>query len=176
LRFEFAKDGGSAEYDDRSYIDDFGTVSTTDDFESYDIGSLPPEFLVPADADVGWEVTNQRALSGVQSFGSSPAIGDNQTAATEISIELSEATDISFDYLPSSENNYDFFKFYIDGVLEFEESGEFNQDPSGDTLTFKNFVKNLAAGQYVLRFEFAKDGGFAEYDDRCYIDNLYTGV
>lgn len=142
---------------------------TAETFDSLALGTTPTGYTQAAGSDASWVVTNQRSKSGAQSLGSVD-ITHNQTAAVEVTVNYGSQDDIVFNYLPSCENNYDFFRFYIDGVLEFEESGEFNQ--TADTLTFKKFTKTLAAGTYTFKFEFAKDGSADEYDDRCYVDNV----
>lgn len=142
---------------------------TAEDFEGFSLGALPAGYSVPVDADHGWAVTDGKAKSGTQSLGAATATADNQIAAVEVTVTYASQDDIEFEYYSSSESNYDFFRFYIDGIEEFSQSGE-----SG----WLTFLKTMNAGTYTFRFEYDKDGSVSRNDDRAYVDNVdfFSGV
>ena len=51
-------------------------------------------------------------------------ISDNQMSTMEIDVDVTTDGEISYMKKVSSESNYDFLKFYIDGQLQGEWSGE----------------------------------------------------
>lgn len=106
-----------------------------------------------------WERTTQRAYEGTYSFGSKN-IGHSQQTNAYLTI----TTDyIEFYWYVSSENNYDWFEFYIDGTRELRESG---------TKGWNRFSKELPKSEYTFRWRYLKDGSVSNGDDRAYIDNL----
>ncbi|WP_026673611.1 hypothetical protein [Alkalihalobacterium bogoriense] len=111
-----------------------------------------------------WLRTNQRAYEGEYSYGSR-IISHNQQSNAYLTI----VTDyIEFYWFVSSENNYDWFEFYIDGVREFRASGTSNY--------WTKFSKQLPSGEHTFRWRYMKDGSVTHGDDRAYIDNLVLSI
>ena len=71
---------------------------------------------------------------------------------------------ISFYVKVSSERNFDFFKFYLDGVEKSSISG------SSSDWTQKKYV--VTAGTHTLKFEYSKDYSNSTGQDAVWIDNL----
>ena len=69
----------------------------------------------------------------------------------------------SFDYLVSSEEHWDIFSFYVDGVLKQQWSGE---------VGWANFAFPLTAGQHTLEWSYVKDASFSSGLDAAFIDNV----
>jgi hypothetical protein len=110
-----------------------------------------------------WERTTQRAYEGSYSYGSKD-ISHNQQSNTYLTI----ITDyIEFYWYVSSENNYDFFEFYIDGNREIRQSG---------TSGWNKFSKALTKGEHTFQWRYYKDGSVSSGDDRAYIDNLILNI
>ncbi|MGG3841813.1 phage tail protein [Anoxybacillus kestanbolensis] len=115
-----------------------------------------------------WQRTTARKVSGLYSY-TNKDIGDSQTSATEITVNLPQGGRIEFDYLVSSESGYDYLRFYINGVEQFKDSG--------NNTSFKHFAKDLTPGTYTFKWQYSKDGSVSSNDDQAYIDNLsITGV
>ena len=111
-----------------------------------------------------WVRTSQRAYGGSFSYGSR-VISHNQQSNAYLTI----ATDyIEFYWLVNSENNYDWFEFYINGVREFRASGT--------NHSWTKFSKQLPSGEHTFRWRYMKDGSVTHGDDRAYIDNLVVSV
>jgi len=139
------------------YTSNYGATSiTTDGFES---GVISPEFTMGGNAP--WGTT-----SGVTHTGSYAAkagsIGNSQSSSMTRTVAGGQ---VSFWYRVSSEANYDFFSFYIDGVREVQASGT--------TGTWTRFSTTLPVGPtYILKWEYAKDGSQTGGSDTAWIDDM----
>lgn len=91
-------------------------------------------------------------------------IDDNQTSQAELKMTFSNSGTLSFDYAISTEENYDFFNFYIDGVLKLSRSGYNPQ------MTVVNFP--ISKGEHTLKWEYKKDFSVSDEYDSVWIDNL----
>ncbi len=91
------------------------------------------------------------------------AIVDSQKSTISIDISCDEVGILSFYKKVSSEENYDYLKFYINGSLEDEWSGE--KVWSEETYT-------LAIGSYNLKWEYYKDGSISNGSDTAWIDAI----
>jgi hypothetical protein len=96
----------------------------------------------------------------------SPAIDHNQeTSMTAVLINDIEAT-ISFEYLVSSESNWDYFRFTIDGeTIISKESGE---------VAWTSFSKTLSPGTHTLVWKYIKDDRITIGNDYVEIKNIVT--
>ncbi|MDD3089816.1 MAG: hypothetical protein PHT95_07715, partial [Candidatus Omnitrophica bacterium] len=90
-------------------------------------------------------------------------IGDGQMTYMERTVETLAAGNIEFDWRVSSEGNYDYLRFFIDGVEKAAISGETG-------WTRGSF--ELSAGQHTIRWEYSKDGSVSSGSDSGWIDNL----
>ena len=72
---------------------------------------------------------------------------------------------VSFYYIVSSENNYDFFRFYIDGTQKVKESGT-----SSTEWNYKKYT--LTAGEHILKWEYSKDQSQSSGEDCVRIDDI----
>ncbi|MFW9849910.1 MAG: fibronectin type III domain-containing protein, partial [Candidatus Thorarchaeota archaeon] len=71
---------------------------------------------------------------------------------------------ISFDWRVSSEINYDFLKFYIDGIEQLKISGSPSWAHISRTIT--------TWGSHILRWTYIKDYSISRFSDCGWIDNL----
>jgi len=112
-----------------------------------------------------WVVTDTAASSGSYSFRSGP-INDSETAAVEWT-GVFEGDTLSFEFRMVSEQSFDYFRLYIDGIEVYSASG---------TLAEWTEVRRpLSAGQHTLRWSYQKDGSVAIGDDAVWIDNVRVG-
>lgn len=118
---------------------------------------------ITTNGDALWSTQSSNVNNGTAAAVSG-TINDSQASNIEhtITIPASGAT-ISFYYEVSSELNYDFLKFYIDGVEQGSWSGE---------ITYTQQTYNLTAGPHTLRWSYEKDGSESRFNDAVYVDDI----
>lgn len=90
------------------------------------------------------------------------SIGHSQT--TSFSVTVENFSSISFDYRVSSESGYDFLVFKVNGVVEFNESGETGWQEYEAT--------GFGGTEATLTWEYSKDGTVDDGLDTAFIDNI----
>lgn len=94
----------------------------------------------------------------------SGTITDSQTTQMSHTIVVpAGGASLSFYYNVSSETNYDYLRFYIDGIQQNQWSGTIG-------WTQQSYI--LAAGSRTLRWEYSKDSSSSSGADAAYIDNI----
>ena len=73
------------------------------------------------------------------------------------------AQTISFYYKVSSEQGYDYLRFYVDGTQVQEWSG---------SVSWTQFNRSITAGSHTLTWTYYKDSGVNTGDDRAWVDNI----
>jgi len=147
------------------------TVSTTNtvfDFQlqetnawSFETGVFEPQWVFAGNAP--WIITTENPYDGTY-CAKSGDIADNQTSEMEITQNLSSAGDISFARKVSSEGSYDYLKFYIDGTLQDQWSGEV-------AWSEVNFAVSTA-GIHTFKWVYYKDQGVANGSDCAWVDYI----
>ncbi len=137
------------------YTANFGDVTAVS--EGFEGGSLPSAFSTGGGAP--WYVATGTAHGGTRAARAG-AIGNNSISWMQRTVS---GGTISFWYKVSSESNYDWFNFYIDGVRQVHRSGE---------VTWTLFSANLAAGDHLLRWEYTKDGSLTGGSDTAWVDDV----
>ncbi len=146
-------------------------------------GKIPNDWSVSSGANKGWVVTQEFVTEGQYSFKSSK-VGDNQKCAIEYT-GLMAAGFVSFDCKVSSEPQFDFFNFYIDGVkqtidpndgveLGYAYLGYVHKGRSGDR-DWANFQFAVSAGKHTIKIEYKKDFSSSlehYYGDAVWVDNI----
>ncbi|MGM9819581.1 MAG: C25 family cysteine peptidase [Candidatus Onthomorpha sp.] len=138
------------------------TIAGFDNVFDFEDALVPQIFA--NNASHPWIIDNSTSHQGIYSLRSA-SISDNQASAFTISLSTSSPDTVSFYVKVSSENNYDFFKFYIDEEEKVSLSGTTNT-----SWQFKQFV--IPAGSHVLKFEYSKDYSSAYGSDAAWIDDL----
>ena len=87
----------------------------------------------------------------------------NTNSDLSITLNVTEASPISYFRKVSSESGYDFFSFAIDGTTMEELSGEVGWAQSSFDVT---------PGTHTFRFRYSKDYSNANGDDCAWIDNI----
>ena len=140
-----------------------GVISNDDDFETAQENN---NWAVTGNKN--WAVTAAAAFSGTKSFCAGVAglnaLGDNETASTEIVTRFTAAGTVSFARKVSTESGYDYLKFYVDDVLVDQLSGE---QPWAEVS-----YGPYAAGVHRLRWEYVKDASAKSGEDAVYIDKV----
>lgn len=128
-----------------------------ENFETASFNSFPWEFTGHEDwtiSDGAYEGT-YCAMSG--------QIGHNQNSGLRLEIDVVAQGDLSFYRTVSSEANYDYLKFYVDGTLIEEWSGD---------VAWEQEVISLDPGNHILEWKYVKDQGVAGGTDCARIDYI----
>lgn len=124
-------------------------------------GSLPAGWIEPSGSNAAWVVANDTAYGGSLSL-KSGFVGHNQKSEISYTANFS-AGNVSFARKVSSELNYDFLEFYIDGVLKGSWSGEWGWS----VVSFP-----ISAGTHTLLWRYVKDGSVSSGSDAAWIDSV----
>ncbi|MEC8613824.1 MAG: hypothetical protein VXY17_00275, partial [Verrucomicrobiota bacterium] len=111
--------------------------------------------------DANWTAQTGTSYDGVD------AVESGSIFANELSrFSISKKTkSVSFWYKVSSEDNYDFFEFYIDGSEIIKESGEI-----GWTQYTNNSLGNT---NHTFEWRYTKDGDVDARSDKAWVDQVY---
>lgn len=127
--------------------------SITDNFETGDFSSL--DWTLSGDAN--WTITSDTANEG--SFSArSGAVADGQCSNLELDIEVADTSIVSFAFQTSSEGNYDFLKFYIDGTEIQGWSG---------LTDWTQVSYEVSSGYHNLKWEYSKDPECCTQGEDC---------
>jgi PKD repeat protein len=147
------------------YIADFYTTSDmiiesvgliVEDYESGEYDMFDWQFN-----NNPWELVGaDEAYEGEYASRSSD-INDNQTSTMFIDYSVASGGEFSFWYKVSSEENYDFLRFYINDNEVATWAGEVD-------WTQASF--DLEAGDYTFKWEYDKDGSVSDGDDCAWVD------
>lgn len=123
-------------------------------------GAMPAGWVMPPTANAGWSVTADASSEGMFSL-KSGSIADGQTSQIQVT-KLFQAGTVTFSRRVSSEANYDFLEFYIDGSRKGGWSGE---------LAWNSVSFPLTAGTHTLRWSYVKDTQCCSVgDDTAWVD------
>jgi hypothetical protein len=137
------------------YSDNYGQISSVaDGFES---GSLGPDYATGGNAN--WLVTSADAHAGSYSARGGTVDHYGETWMTRT---VGGGT-VSFWYRVSSEEDYDWFNFYVDGSRDIHVSGN---------GSWQYYSATLPAGTHELKWEYTKDVNTTNFNDTAYIDEL----
>jgi subtilisin family serine protease len=127
-----------------------------EDFESGGFLSYP--WVMGGDADWTIDSANQYEGSYCARSGS---ITHNQESDIEVTVEVAAAGDIVFWYRVSSEANYDYLRFYVDGGEVASWAGE---------VSWAQFSYPVTTGSHTFKWSYDKDGSVSNGDDAAWID------
>ncbi len=127
----------------------------TEDFEG---GVLPANFATSGSAN--WIVANTGAIEG--SFSAhSGTIGHGQATVLTFEVNFFMAGTVEFRHAESTEDGFDFLRFYIDGVMQEEWSG---------ILAAQDESYAVAAGAHTFEWRYEKDFSIDEGTDTVWVD------
>ncbi len=90
-------------------------------------------------------------------------ITHNTSSSLQIEIEVLQTDSVVFDYMVSSEEDYDYLKFFIDDILVAQWSGE---------TGWNRYAHILAPGNRLLEWRYQKDMNTIKGEDASWIDNV----
>jgi len=129
--------------------------------EAFTNGVMPAT-MYGEGTQVGWFIDSTNAYSGLYSIRSGIITHyDSSTVHLPVSINLNSS--ISFAYKTSSETNYDWLNFYIDGVLKARWSG-------ANDWTEVSYP--ILTGNHILTWCYIKDKSVNTGSDCVWIDNI----
>lgn len=127
------------------------------DFES---GMLAGEFTTGGNAN--WIVDNSNPIAGSWS-GASGIISHSQSSNITLSTTFAIAGTVEFTHEESTESNYDYLEFWIDGAMQQEWSG-------ANAAAAASYP--VAAGAHTLEWRYTKDGSVNTGSDRVWVDDI----
>lgn len=140
-------------------FDDTGCVlGYTTNFD----GGMPAAFVQTG--DLPW--TTQGTVVHAGAFSAqSGAIASNQTSGLQITLVFAAPGEIRFFQRVSSENNFDFLRFFIDDVQQAQWSGT-----TATSFTEQSYP--VAAGTHVFEWRYTKDAFTTSGSDAAWIDDI----
>jgi hypothetical protein len=127
-----------------------------EDFETGNFSRFPWQTT----GNANWIVSNSQPYEGLYSA-QSGTISDNQETNLVITMEVLTGADISFYRKVSSEVNYDYLYFYIDGA----EKNRWSGNVSWDKVTYP-----VTAGVHTFKWSYKKDYSVSTGADKAWID------
>jgi PKD repeat protein len=131
-------------------------TETIEDFETGDFSQFDWQLTGTSD----WFVTDNSPYEGTY-CAQSGLITHNQSNALELQYDVYAEDVLSFWFRVSSENNYDYLRFYVDGVEIEQWAGE---EP------WQIFEYTVPVGTHTFKWEYDKDGSVNAGADACWID------
>lgn len=131
--------------------------SRNENFETGDFSKFPWEH----NGDANWDITQEEKFSGIHCAGAG-LIDHNQSTTVKLTLDCISG-EISFYYKVSSERHYDYLRFYIDGSLQDEWSG--NED--WIQVTFP-----VRSGRRTFEWTYSKDDSSSDGADAAWIDDI----
>jgi hypothetical protein len=128
-----------------------------DDFETGNFNRFPWEMT-----GTSWVIDTADVYEGFNSARSGD-IGDNQFSSMELTLDVLAAGEMKFWYKVSSESNWDYLRFYIDGAMVAEWSGE---------VAWTERVQPVEPGSHTFTFAFEKDGSVSSGSDCAWVDYI----
>lgn len=129
-----------------------------EDFESAGFLAYPWTFA----GDSGWQISTVNPYEGVYSARSGP-IANDQTSVLNLDYFVETIGELSFWYLVSTEDTYDFLDFSLDGVLLGSWSGE---------LGWSLFSVEVPRGPHSFQWKYRKDDIAAAGADAVFLDMI----
>ena len=129
-----------------------------EDWESGDFTN----FDWQVDASSPWEIVTTNPYEGLY-CAASGNIGDNESTSFEIEYEVMGDNTIKFFKKISTENNYDYLKFYIDSDVKGEWSG---------TVAWSEEEFEVSAGVHTFKWVYEKDYSSTGGSDKVWVDYI----
>ena len=151
-----------------------GSSEATEDWESGDF----TQFEWVNTSNYPWTIVNDpnEALGG-DYYAKSTNTGNNTTSNLDLTINTTDG-EISFYSKVACRDNYDYFKFYIDGVETYSYSGGTMQTGTGynaqhtDTCTWQRHAFPITEGTHTIRFSYQRGNRTAWGSNCAKVDNI----
>ncbi|SEQ21027.1 hypothetical protein SAMN05444005_1108 [Flavobacterium urocaniciphilum] len=132
-----------------------------ENFEANSLGTLTTS------GSQNWYVQNTQVGAGTYSAASGGITHNQQTNLTA-TVTLTSPAVLTFKYRVSSEGNFDYLRFFVNGTQITQWSGN---------VSWATYTYNLPAGNHTLNWRYLKDGSQNSGEDKAYLDDiLITGT
>ena len=142
----------------------YGSFTETTNYSTF-VGLSVEDFESQSLEIFGWETNDNYTFSDHAYEGNyslkSATIGHNTSTTLEISYESTEVGEVSFWMHVSTENNYDFVKFYINNQVWLNLSGD---------TGWVNYAYTVSPGTNTFKWIYTKDWMASANDDCFYLD------
>lgn len=129
-----------------------------EDFETGDFSAYEWEF----DGEADWEITSSNPYEGTWAA-KSGNLDDQEESVLMISTDVSVDDEISFFFKVSSEDTYDYLRFYIDSQMMDEWSGEAGWEEASFPVS---------AGEHTFEWAYEKDFSVSNGEDCAWVDYI----
>ncbi|HSN50164.1 MAG TPA: FlgD immunoglobulin-like domain containing protein, partial [Bacteroidales bacterium] len=140
----------------RTFIETIGVVA--EDWETGGFNKFPWTFI----GNSTWKVTNVNPFEGIYSA-KSGYIFEDQSSILKIDYTSGVDDSISFFLKTSSENSFDFLRFYIDNVKQNEWSGE---------IDWTRVAFPTLSGTHNYKWTYMKDNFLSVGEDCAWVDYI----
>ncbi len=159
IDFEFHVISGEYE-DEKDFFKKAGLI--VEDWETGDMTKYPWQ---TGGSDI-WEISTSNPYEGTYCNKSSE-LGDQQSTWMSLIYESAIDDSISFFVMVSSEEEYDFFRFYIDGIPKLTLSGE---------QPWQRVSLPVSAGNHLYKWQYSKDVNQSSGEDCARVDYIILPV
>ena len=130
-----------------------------EDFETGDFSQYPWELS----SSYPWQITTTNPYEGIYCVKSGNTNVASSTSTMQVTVNVPRDGEMSFFAKISSENNWDYGYFYIDGtqMASFTGAGSWVEK-----------VYNVTGGDHTFKWEYTKDGSVNSNDDCFYVDYI----
>jgi hypothetical protein len=139
---------------------DFSGCSGGQYIQDFEGGMLPGELDTGGNAV--WIVDSGNPIAGAWSAASG-VISHNQSSTLTLPATFAIAGTVEFTHEESTESNYDYLEFWLDGVMQAEWSGA----NAAQAASYP-----VAAGAHTLEWRYTKDGSVNSGSDRVWVDDI----
>jgi len=122
------------------------------------------------DTEYPWVIDTTISHSGTKSIRSNKNLIDNKKSRLNLTLNNDVSATVSFYAKVSSEDKYDYFRFYIDN--ELQASLTFGYDFSGNELPWQEYSFAIPDGTHTLCFSYEKDQSTSYGEDCAWIDDF----
>lgn len=140
------------------HVENSGSPSPlNENFESNSLGTLTTS------GSQNWYVQSAQVGAGTYAAASG-SITHSQQSNLTATVTLTAPAVLTFKYRVSSENNYDYLRFLVNGTQTSQWTG---------SIGWGTYTYNLPAGTHTLVWRYIKDGSQSSGEDKGYIDDIY---
>ncbi len=134
-----------------------GTGIAQDGFETGNFTRLPWTFS----GNANWVVQTNTVQTGIYAA-ASDVIGHSQSSVLRLNA-ICGVGSVTFNYKVSSERNYDFLRFYVDGIQKGSWSGGVEWSLASYPVT---------EGSHTFEWIYSKDGSVSSGNDKAWVDDV----
>jgi hypothetical protein len=161
LTWTYYKDGSVSSGSDTGWVDKVEFTAGGGGTDPIGTALDYPSQVFTLTGNQDWYVTTSGAYYGGSCATVPAALGNNQSSTMETTI--SGKTSVKFYWKVSSEANYDYLKFYIDGTLQAQIAG---------STSWAQKVYTVSSGTHTLKWSYVKDYSVSSGSDTGWVDKL----